>query len=138
MFGSLIILWLVDGKIKKEQVLHALVAVFVSVAFAEVLRRLFPIERPYLLTGGIPLTFTVPHNGAFPSSHTASAFALATTIWLHDRKVGWFYLVSALGVGIARILANVHYPVDILGGMVLGMLTAFVVEKIHFKKVFGK
>ena len=62
------------------------------------------------------------------------AFALATTIWLHDRKVGWIYIIWALFVGLARILANVHYPIDIWGGAILGIVIAFSLEKIHFYK----
>jgi len=133
MYAGLLVLWLIDGKIKKEQVAHAVVAGLIAVALAELVRIFIHIPRPFVMNGGLPLTLTIPHNAAFPSNHTAASFALATTIWLHDRKVGWFYLISALVVGIARVLANVHYPVDIFGGAVLGILTSFAVEKIHFK-----
>jgi membrane-associated phospholipid phosphatase len=47
-------------------------------------------------------------------------------------------LALSLTVGVARVLANVHYPADIFGGAVLGILTAFAVEKIHPKRFFRK
>jgi len=52
-----------------------------------------------------------PFDSAFPSGHTAQAFALAVTIFMHDKKIGWFFLIGALAIGVARVLANVHYPV---------------------------
>jgi undecaprenyl-diphosphatase len=72
-----------------------------------------------------------PTDSAFPSAHTALAFGLAITVFLHDKKIGWFYLFGALAVGVARVLANVHYPIDILGGAFIGTLVAVIVEKVH-------
>jgi len=139
MYAGLLIIWLVDGKIKKEQVRHALFAVVSAWLVGETIKVLFPTVRPYLVNGKPPLTLTMPGGSSFPSGHTAGAFALATMIWLHDRKVGWLYLISALLVGVARVLANVHYPVDILAGAVLGIFTSFGVEKLHlFPRVKSK
>jgi len=131
MFAGLLILWLVDGKIKKEQVLHALFAVMLAWLVSEMIKVLFPTVRPYLVNGQPPLTLTMPGGSSFPSGHTSEAFALATTIWLHDRKIGWIYLIWALFVGVARILANVHYPIDIWGGAILGIIIAFGFEEAH-------
>lgn len=131
VFASLLVLWLIDGRIKKEQVLHAVFAFALAWAIAEVIKRLFPTERPFVLNGGDFLTFTKETSGAFPSGHSSAAFALATTIWLHDRKVGWLYMILALVIGAARVLANVHYPQDILGGALLGIIVAFVIERLH-------
>ena len=138
MFLGLLILWFIDGRIKKEQVLHALVASLVAWTLAEIIKRLIPTARPFIVNGEMPLTLTVQSDGSFPSGHTAAAFALATTIWLHDRKVGWAYIIAALIVGAARVLANVHYPVDILAGAILGILTAFSVEKVHLFSLLKK
>lgn len=142
MYAGLIILWLVDGKIKKEQVMHALGASLITFLVTDLLKNIFHTVRPFLVNGVNPLTLTVPLDSAFPSTHTAMAFALAITVWLHDRKVGWIYLIWALFVGIARILANVHYPIDIWGGAILGIVIAFVLEKAHLfnfvKRLFKK
>ena len=131
MFAGLFILWAKDTKINREQVLHGLLAFFLAQMVAEIIKILVPTPRPFIVNGLIPLTTIIPTDGAFPSGHAASSFALATTIWLHDRKVGWFYLASAIVIGAARVAANVHYPVDILGGAIIGILIAFLIEKIH-------
>ncbi len=131
MFAGLLILWAIDGKIKKEQVIHALLAALLAWLIAEAIKHYFPTLRPFLLNSDSIKTLTVPNDGAFPSAHSALAFGLATTIWLHDKKAGWLYLISACGIGIARILANVHYPVDIFGGALLGIIISFSAEKLH-------
>ncbi len=134
MYLGLVVLWLIDGKIKREQVFHALSASLIALLMAYILKQVFQTARPYIVEGIDPLTLTVPSDAAFPSSHTAMAFALAITVWLHDRRVGWIYLIWALFVGVARILANVHYPIDIWGGAILGIVTALGLEKTHFFK----
>lgn len=134
MFLGLLILWVIDDKIKREQVLHALFAVVVAWGIAQVIKAVFPTLRPFELNGLTPLTLVPSSNGAFPSGHTAAAFALATTIWLHDKKMGSVFVVAALTVGVARVWGNVHYPIDILGGAVLGAITAFLIEKVHLRK----
>ena len=138
MFAGLIVLWFIDGKIKKEQVLHALFAAFTAYLITAIIKLVFPTLRPFRVEDLAPLTFTVPNDGSFPSGHSAEAFAVATTIWLHDKKWGIVYMLFALAVGIARVLANVHYPIDIVGGALTGTLVGVVVEKVHLFRFFKK
>jgi len=137
MFAGLLVLWLLDGRIKKEQVVHALLASFAAWLVAQVIKNLFPTVRPFEMNGELPMTLTIHTDSAFPSGHTAAAFGLATTLWLHNKKLGFIYLLSALVVGVARVLSNVHYPQDILGGALLGLATAFVVERLHVYKLLS-
>ena len=134
MFLGLLILWVIDGKIKKEQVLHALLAVALAWGLAQVIKAVFPTLRPFELNDLSPLTLLPSSDGAFPSGHSAAAFALATTIWFHNKKMGSVFVIAALIVGAARVWGNVHYPIDILGGAVLGAVVAFVIEKVHLRK----
>jgi len=138
MFFGLFVLWFTDGKIKKEQVIHAIFAASSAWVIAHLIKAIFPTLRPFQVNDS-PTAVIIPlANGGFPSGHTAAAFALAVTIWQHNKKAGVVFLVSALLVGIGRMLANVHYPVDILGGAVLGIVSALAVEKLHFRKLFKK
>lgn len=132
LFLGLIILWFIDGKIKKEQVIHALFACGVSFLIAVLIKHFFPTIRPYVLDGRGTDVLIRPTDGAFPSEHTTLAFALAVTVFMHDKKVGLLFLISALVIGVARVLANVHYPIDIVGGAFLGTIVAVIIEKIHF------
>ena len=138
LFLGLIVLWFIDGKIKKEQVAHALFAVTLTFVVITFIKYFFPTLRPYMQNGREIDVLITPIDSSFPSQHTAFAFSLAITIFLHDRKIGLIYLVCALLIGIARVIANVHYPIDILGGALLGTLVAIVVEKTHLFKFLSK
>src|SRR3989344_9231798 len=133
MFGGLFVLWSVDGKIKRQQVIHALASFFLAWIVTDIIKKLFPTLRPFEVTGAIPLTIFARGDGAFPSGHTASSFALATSLFLHDRRVGTGFLAAAGIVGLGRILGNVHYPIDIVGGAVIGIVISLLIEKVHFK-----
>lgn len=132
LFLGLAVLWVIDGKIKREQVVHALFACLIAFLTAAAIKHFFPTLRPFVTNGREIDVLFRPTDGSFPSEHTVIAFALAVTIFLHDRRVGWFFLISAFVVGVARVLANVHYPIDIVGGAFLGTIIAVIVERLHF------
>jgi undecaprenyl-diphosphatase len=138
MFFGLIVLWVIDGKIKKETVLHAIFSCVVAYAVTELIKTVFPTLRPFQFDGALPLTLTVPTDGAFPSTHSAVAFALSVTIIKHDRKVGILYLVMAGLVGIARIMAHVHYPVDIMAGALIGTVISALTSGKHFVRLLNR
>lgn len=81
----------------------------------------------------IPPSFVVGSDpfglASFPSSHTAFFAALAVTMYFCNHKIGkWFY-VGAVVIGLARIGAGVHWPIDILGGFAIGAMLGFAIEK---------
>ncbi|MEJ2347838.1 MAG: phosphatase PAP2 family protein [Patescibacteria group bacterium] len=135
MFAGLIILWAFDGKVKRTQAVHAFGAALLVWVIAQMLKSLLPTVRPFMINGNFPLTLTLPGDGAFPSTHTAIAFSLATTLWLHNKKLGYFYLILAFLVGIGRVFANVHYVLDVLIGSFLGVMVAVIVDKLHLFKM---
>lgn len=66
-------------------------------------------------------------NYSFPSGHTTQSFAAAMTICLHHRKYCAPAFALAAVTAFSRLYLFVHYPTDILGGIVLGCLIALVV-----------
>ena len=62
----------------------------------------------------------VPHDGSFPSGHTTTSFAGATMLaWFVPRLAPGLY-VLAVAIGFSRVYVGVHWPYDVLGGVVLG------------------
>lgn len=131
LVAGLVVLWVIDGPVKKEVALHAGIAFVLAFGVGEILKNIFQTQRPFIVEHLIPLTATIPHDGAFPSGHTASAVALAVTVWLHNRKIGALFIIIAVTIGVARVLANVHWPIDIAGGIIIGIAVALAVEKLH-------
>jgi membrane-associated phospholipid phosphatase len=69
---------------------------------------------------------------SFPSGHTTSAFATATALTLTYKK--WYvgvpaYLYASL-VGYSRMRLGMHFPTDVLGGMVIGIGAGFLTWKL--------
>lgn len=72
-----------------------------------------------------PLT---PHS--FPSSHAAIAFALAFTVLLARRSYGLALLVLAVAVAFGRVYVGVHYPLDVVAGLFVGLLCAALAVRL--------
>ena len=130
MFIGLVILWVVDGRVKKEQAFRAFAAALLAWAVAQMLKSLLPSVRPFIVNMELPLTYTLHFDNAFPSSHTAIAFSLAITLWLHNKKLGIVYIALAFLVAIGRVFANVHYILDVVIGSMIGAIVAVVVDKL--------
>ena len=81
------------------------------------------VKRPH--GHSIPMLVARPHGHSFPSGHTASAFAAAFALWLQNRKLGVPALVLAAFIAFTRLYLYVHFPTDVLGGLVLGLALGF-------------
>jgi undecaprenyl-diphosphatase len=135
MFFGLIVLWVIDGNVKKETVVHAIFSCLLAYAITELIKTFFPTLRPFQFDGALPLTLTIPADASFPSSHTAVGFSLAVTILKHHKRIGILYLIMAGLVGIARIVAHVHYPIDIMAGAVIGVGVSMLTSSKHFVRL---
>jgi len=131
MFAGVGLLWIIDGKIKKEVAGHAFLASVVAWVTAAMFKSFFPALRPFVTNGHETLVIWDPTGNSFPSIHAAVAFALAVSIWLHKPKIGSVYLLGAFLIGAARVVANVHFSADIVVGAILGVTVALIIEKLH-------
>ena len=81
----------------------------------------------------VTLLFYHPSDSSFPSNAATVGFCIATSIWLFDRKMGLILYVIAALFGVSRIIGGVHYHTDILGGILIGSLSAyFVARRMRF------
>jgi undecaprenyl-diphosphatase len=70
----------------------------------------------------------VPGSGSFPSGHASIAFACATTLSFAAPRAAPAFFVLAAAIAWSRVYVGVHYPLDVLGGAVLGALIAIALR----------
>lgn len=106
--------------------LSSIIARFVIVGG---IRYFYHRPRPFLVLESNKLIsesawFYSDYEWSFPSGHSAFFFALATMIYCYNRKWGVGFFIAALLMNVSRIIAGVHYPSDILGGICVGVFTS--------------
>ena len=92
-------------------------AAFVAVSL---FRRRFNAPRPYECTAVQPLLFREGSGQSFPSRHTFSAFAIATSWFAVSVPVAVVLFGCAAAVGVLRLLGGVHFSRDVLAGAAAG------------------
>ncbi len=94
-----------------------------------IIKNIVQRPRPYTVdTSVVPLIF--PSEYSFPSGHTSSSFTAACAIFLNHKKAGIVAFAMAAMIAFTRLYLFVHYPTDVLGGIVLGVICAFVVRYV--------
>ncbi len=99
-------------------------AVFASDVVALALKRLFERPRPSITYPEPEPLVRTPLDLSFPSGHAATSFAAATVLAWSDRRVAVPVYLLAAAIAWSRVYVGVHYPLDILGGALLGLAVA--------------
>lgn len=106
-------------------VICALLAAAFSMAVLYFLNSQFFRPRPFS-TGSVNLLFYHNTDSAFPSNPATLAFALSFAVLFYQRKIGAVMLALSLYLGLCRVVVGVHYPLDIVGGILLGLACALL------------
>ncbi|MCD7812872.1 MAG: phosphatase PAP2 family protein [Lachnospiraceae bacterium] len=101
-----------------------------------ILKNLVNRTRPYEMIDGLVCLVSPAKDASFPSGHTGASFASAVAIYRQvPKRYGVLLLILAALIAFSRLYVGIHYPTDVLGGLVtgvaLGMLTNFVGGKIR-------
>ena len=104
-----------------------------------ILKNLVARVRPYDVNTVIAILIKKPLDFSFPSGHTAASFAAMTALFLAKMKKAWIAaLILAVLIAFSRLYFYVHYPTDVLGGAVVGILSGIIgytiVEKIDKRR----
>ena len=94
----------------------------------ETIRFFWHRARPFAEQNFVPL---IPHadSASFPSGHATFFFAIGTVLYMYNKKAGIVFLAGSALIVMARILAGLHWPSDIIAGAFIGIASGWLVWK---------
>lgn len=118
---------------RASEIFRVALTVLVARFAAGLLKNVTHIPRPFVTNTDLHPLFVL-NDFSFPSQHATTFAALAVMLFVINRRAGLWAGAAALIIGIARILAGVHTPLDILGGYILGIFFAMAVQYFTLQK----
>lgn len=117
----------------------SILALLFSLIFNNILlKNLVKRVRPYNRIDGLAALVRKPVDYSFPSGHTGSSFASAVVLYRRlPKKAGIAALVLAALIGLSRLYVGVHYPSDVAVGMLTGIFSGILADRLFLKLEAG-
>ena len=113
-------LFLSKGKVWTRTIKLAILSFPIAFLAAWVAGHFYYDTRPFVVENVQPIIHHQIDNG-FPSDHTLYAMVTAAVVFAYHRRIGLFLGILGILIGIARVAARVHHPVDIIGGIAIAI-----------------
>lgn len=124
-------------KYRKIGIIMAIALVSNLILCNIILKPLIARPRPFVLRPWVDIIINLPGDFSFPSGHTAASFAVASALFFARNKMWYPSAVLAALIAYTRLYLYVHYPTDILGGIVIGIISGFFANMIY-DKIYNK
>ena len=115
--------WTNRDQLRKSYIVTALIATVIAIVLTKLAGAIYFDPRPFT-HGVIALIAHGPDNG-FPSDHVVLSATAAAVTFRFTRIYGIPLLLLAALVGMCRVAAGVHSPVDAIAGMIIGIVAAW-------------
>jgi undecaprenyl-diphosphatase len=122
--GIALLIW--GGRKGRLAVVAALALLFVSNSANELVKFFIQRPRPCQVLEAVRLLVGCTHSLSFPSSHAANIGAQALFFAYLYRPLAVPLFLAAAAVGYSRVYVGVHYPSDVAGGVLVGLIAAAV------------
>lgn len=135
----LTIILLIFPKTRKSGVILTIALCIDTILCNGILKPFFARIRPYNINTAVQLLIPKPEDFSFPSGHTAASFTAVTVLYLCKEQKLWKpALTLSILIAFSRMYLYVHYPSDILGGIIIGVISGTlgynIVKKFNAKK----
>lgn len=109
----------------------------IAIVISESISAIYVRQRPFVADSHVHLL--VPHSadGGMPSHHLVFMAALVATVYYYDKRSATFFAVLTLITGMARVVAGIHYPTDILVGAVIGAAIVYIYHRVVSAKALS-
>lgn len=113
----------------KRYFFRAILIIVIAYLISQLIGLVYFRARPYVTHSVVNQLVAAYSEKSFPSDHATLAFALSFAIMKIDKKIGILFFIFAFLIGIGRIFGGVHYPLDIFGGLLVAILSTWLVSK---------
>lgn len=105
----------------------------VTFGLAFIAAQLYPSDRPFVVNSSVKTLIQHVADQSFPSTHTTIAIALALGLVFFTRfkGVGLLAIIATGVIGLSRIAAGLHWPLDILGALSAGLVASILVGIVY-------
>ena len=100
-----------------------------------ILKNMIHRDRPCWIDPSITLLVKLPSDFSFPSGHSMNGFTASVSILLCDKKLGIPAVILAAAIAFSRLYNFVHFPTDVIAGIVIGIVSALFVNYLFQRKV---
>lgn len=122
---------------RRRKLLYVLAgALPLGYALARLAGLLYGHQQPFAEEGFSPL---IAHDidNSFPSDHTLIGGVFASVAFLADRRIGLVLWALTLLVGLARVLAGLHWAVDIAAAVALAAAAVYITQRLlQYSRVY--
>ena len=117
-------------KLARKGVVILAIPLGIAIMVSESISAIYVRQRPFAADSQVHLL--VPHSadGGMPSHHIVFMAALVVSVYYYDRRTATFFAVLTLITGIARVIAGIHYPTDILVGALIGVGIVYLYHRV--------
>lgn len=122
---------IITKKYRKAGIIGLMALLITTLLGEVVIKNLIQRGRPFIGMEGLKLLITEPTSFSFPSGHTGSSFAVATALAINIKRYGKYFLILAALIAFSRLYLFVHFPSDIAGGIIIGVLSAKIAQAIY-------
>ncbi|MEK7664810.1 MAG: phosphatase PAP2 family protein [Patescibacteria group bacterium] len=110
--------------------LPVLIALFSRFLINETIYLFYKRKRPPDAIGAETLIKT-PKHPSFPSGHASFFFGLSFAVASYNMSLGIFFGILSFLISFSRVFVGVHWPSDILAGMIAGIISSFLVYYLY-------
>ena len=116
-------------KYRKIGLFSIISLIICALAVNVILKPLIHRPRPFSELADITLLIKAPKDYSFPSGHTAASFVMVYIFFRHIKKYFIPVLITGILIAFSRMYLSVHYPSDILAGLMIGIFSGLAGEK---------
>jgi len=96
----------------------------------EIIRFFWPRLRPFVENQANLIISQSSAEPSFPSGHASFYFTISAVVYFYNKKLGIIFFAVSVFMGLARIFVGVHWPSDILFGVLVGILSGCLAVRI--------